>query len=159
MILNTPYNKESFDTFLKDFLPDYQKDERPVRTDGSILTQVTKLGASRQVDVTVLEAVCEETDSNRRIAITQAAFKILRSHGIRNAIVAFHDGNDQWRLSLLTSTLEIKDGKVVKKDSNPRRYSYLLGVEAKTVTPYKYLIEKGRVEDIKQLQERFSVEV
>jgi adenine-specific DNA-methyltransferase len=159
MILNTPYNKESFDTFLKDFLPDYQKDERPVRTDGSILTQVTKLGASKQVDVTVLEVECEETDSNRRIAITQAAFKILRSHSIRNAIVAFHDGNDQWRLSLLTSTLEINDGRVVKKDSNPRRYSYLLGVEAKTVTPYKYLIEKGRVEDIKQLQERFSVEV
>lgn len=159
MILDKPYNKELFDTFLTNFLPDYQKDERHVRADASILTQVTKLGESREVNVTVLEAECEETDSNKRIAITQAAFKVLREHSIRNAIVAFHDGNDQWRLSLLTSTLEIKDGKVVKKDSNPRRFSYLLGVGAKTVTPYKYLIEKGRVEDIKQLQERFSVEV
>ena len=160
MILDKPYNKELFDTFLKGFLPDYQKDERPVRTpDASILTQVTQLGASREVGITVLEAECEETDTNKRIAITQAAFKVLRDHSIRNAIVAFHDGNDQWRLSLLTSTLEIKDGKVIKKDSNPRRYSYLLGVGAKTVTPYKYLVDKGRVEDIKQLQERFSVEV
>jgi hypothetical protein len=160
MILNEPYNKDTFDQFLKDFLPDYQKDERPVRTpDASILTQVTQLGASREVGITVLEAECEEIDTNRRIAITQAAFKVLRDHQIRNAIVAFHDGNNQWRLSLLTSTLEIKDGKVVKKDSNPRRYSYLLGVGAKTVTPYKYLVEKGRVEDIKSLQERFSVEV
>jgi len=160
MILDKPYNKELFDTFLKAFLPDYQKDERPVRTpDGSILIEVTQLGVSRAVGITVLEAECEETDSNKRIAITQAAFKVLRDHSIRNALVAFHDGNDQWRLSLLTSTLEIKDGKVIKKDSNPRRYSYLLGVGAKTVTPYKYLVEKGRVEDIKQLQERFSVEV
>lgn len=160
MILDKPYNKELFDIFLKTFLPDFQKDERPVRTpDTSILTQVTQLGVSREVGITVFEAKCEETDTNKRIAITQAAFKVLRDHSIRNAIVAFHDGNDQWRLSLLTSTLEIKDGKVVKKDSNPRRYSYLLGVGAKTVTPYKYLIEKGRVEDIKQLQERFSVEV
>ena len=160
MILDKPYDKELFDAFLKNFLPDYQKDERPVRTpDSSILTKVIQLGASRAVGVTILEAECEETDSNKRIAITQAAFKVLRDHGIRNALVAFHDGNDQWRLSLLTSTLEIKDGKVIKKDSNPRRYSYLLGVGAKTVTPYKYLVEKGRVEDIKQLQERFSVEV
>lgn len=160
MILDKPYNKELFDTFLKAFLPDYQKDERPVRTpDSSILTRVTQLGASREVGITVLEAECEETDSKRRIAITQAAFKVLRDHSIRNAIVAFHDCNSQWRLSLLTSTLEIRDGKVVKKDSNPRRYSYLLGVGAKTVTPYKYLVEKGRVENIEQLQERFSVEV
>ena len=160
MILNEPFNKESLNSFLKDFLPDYQLDERSVRTpDKSILTEVTQLGSSRKAEVTVLEAECEETDTNRRIAITQAAFKVLREHSIRNAIIAFHDGADKWRLSLLTSTLEIKDGKVIKKDSNPRRYSYLLGVGAKTVTPYKYLVEKGKVEDIKQLQERFSVEV
>lgn len=160
MILNEPYNKELFNAFLKDFLPDYQKDERQVRApDKSILTEVNHLGISKEVGVTVLEAECEETDTNKRIAITQAAFKVLRDHSIRNAIIAFHDGADQWRLSLLTSTLDIKDGKVIKKDSNPRRYSYLLGVGAKTVTPYKYLIEKGKAEDIKQLQERFSVEV
>jgi adenine-specific DNA-methyltransferase len=160
MILNEPFNKELLNNFLKDFLPDYQLDERSVRTpDKSILTEVTQLGVSRKAEVTALEAECEETDTNKRIAITQAAFKVLRDHGIRNAIIAFHDGADQWRLSLLTSTLEIKGGKVIKKDSNPRRYSYLLGVGAKTVTPYKYLVEKGRVDDIKQLQERFSVEV
>ena len=160
MILNEPFNKELLNNFLKDFLPDYQLDERSVRTpDKSILTEVTQLGVSRKAEVTVLEAECEETDTNKRIAITQAAFKVLRDHGVRNAIIAFHDGADQWRLSLLTSTLEIKGGKVIKKDSNPRRYSYLLGVGAKTVTPYKYLVEKGRVDDIKQLQERFSVEV
>ena len=160
MILNEPYSKDLLGSFLKDFLPDYQKDERHVRTpDKSILTEVTQLGMSRDVNVTVLEAECEETDTNKRIAITQAAFKVLRDHSIRNAIIAFHDGADQWRLSLLTSTLDLKDGKVIKKDSNPRRYSYLLGIGAKTRTPHKYLIEKGKVSDIKALQERFSVEV
>ena len=123
MILNEPYNKELFNSFLNDFLPDYKKDEREVRTsDSSILTKVTKLGESGQLgNLAVLEAECEETDSNKRIAITQSAFRVLRDHGIRNAIIAFHDGADQWRLSLLTSTLEIKGGKVFKKYSNPRR--------------------------------------
>ena len=160
MILDKPYIKDSFLDFLNDFLPDYASDERPTRiSDGSILSQVIKLGVSKDLNLTVLDIECEEGDNNRRIAITQAAFKVLRDHGIRNALIAFHDSSNQWRLSLLTSTLDLQNGKVVKKESNPRRYSYLLGVGAKTVTPYKYLVEKGRVEDIKQLQERFSVEV
>jgi adenine-specific DNA-methyltransferase len=160
VILERPYTKASFNDFLDDFLTDFKKDERPVRTpDKSILTEVTQLGISKEANLTILEAECEETDSKKRIAITQAAFKVLRDHGIRNALIAFHDGADQWRLSLLTSTLELKDGKVVKKDSNPRRYSYLLGIGAKTRTPHKYLVEKGAVTDIKSLQERFSVEV
>jgi hypothetical protein len=160
MILDQPYNKDTFEGFLKVFIPDFVKDSRPVRThENSILTEVTQLGTSKEANVTILEAVCEETDSKKRIAITQAAFKVLRDHSIRNALIAFHDGADQWRLSLLTSTLELKDGKIIKKDSNPRRYSYLLGVGAKTRTPYKYLIEKGSVSDIKSLQSLFSVEV
>lgn len=160
MILERPYSKDTFAEFLKDFLPDFTKDERSVRTpDKSILTEVTQLGISKEINLTILEAVCEETDSKKRIAITQAAFKVLRDHGIRNALIAFHDGADQWRLSLLTSTLELQDGKVIKKDSNPRRYSYLLGIGAKTRTPHKYLIEKGKVADINSLQGRFSVEV
>lgn len=163
MMLNEPYNKDAFNQFLKGFLPDYKIDERDVRTpNGSILIHVTQLGISRSriLDVTVLEAECEETAANKRIAITQASFKVLRDHQIRNAIVAFYNNrSQQWRLSLLTSTLQIKDGKVVKKHSNPRRYSYLLGIGAKTHTPHKFLIDKGRVENIKQLQERFSTEV
>ncbi len=159
MILERPYDKEAFRQFLGDFLPDFTKDEREVRVDGSILTSVTQLGTSRDTNLTVYDAECEETDSGKRIAITQAAFKVLRDHGVRNAIIAFHDGADQWRLSLLTSSLELKDGKVIKKDSNPRRYSYLMGIGAKTKTPHKYLIEKGRVTDLASLQERFSVEV
>lgn len=160
MILERPYDKASFDAFLEDFLPDYQKDERPMRTvEKSILNKVQQLGVSKETDITVIDAECEETDGNKRIAITQAAFKVLRDHGIRNALIAFHDGADQWRLSLLTSTLELTNGKVVKKDSNPRRYSYLLGIGAKTKTPYKYLLEKGSVVDIKSLKERFSVEI
>jgi len=160
MMLERPYGKDAFVEFLNEFLPDFIKDERTVRTpDKSILADVTQLGISKETSVTVLEAECEETDSGKRIAITQAAFKVLHDHGIRNALIAFHDGGEQWRLSLLTSTLELKDGKVIKKDSTPRRYSYLLGIGAKTRTPYKYLVEKGRVSDIKSLQERFSVEV
>ena len=77
-----------------------------------------------------------------------------------NALVAFTYGTDQWRLSLLTSKLELnEDGKVVSVSSNPRRYSYLLGVGAKTNTPYKFLLDSGPATSIDELRNRFSVEV
>jgi hypothetical protein len=117
------------------------------------------MGTSMACNISVLSAFCDEANSGKRIGITQSAFKMLREHQIRNAIIAVHHGGGQWRLSLLTSTLELRDGKIVSKDSNPRRYSYLLGIGAKTNTPYKFLIEKGRVSDIESLRERFSVEI
>ena len=43
--------------------------------------------------------------------------------------------------------------------SNPRRFSYVLGPKAKVNTPTKYLISKGKIADLNDLKERFSLEV
>ncbi len=43
--------------------------------------------------------------------------------------------------------------------SNPRRFSYVLGPKAKVNTPTKYLIAKGKIGDLNDLKERFSLEV
>lgn len=160
MTLDTPFEKKSFIQFIKEFLPDFLPEEREVRTaENSLLKKVCLLGTSKACNVAIFEAGCSETDSGKRIAITQNAFRMLRDHQIRNAIIAIYDGSGQWRLSLLTSSLELIDGKIIKKDSNPRRYSYRLGIGTKINTPYKYLISKGSVSDLDSLRERFSVEV
>lgn len=162
-LLNKSYDREQFISFIKnEFLSDYDADIRPVRVHGkSLLQKVSKLGTSNALNVTVFEAHCDDSDSGKRIAITQDAFRMLRDTATRNALIVFYsEGSRNWRFSLLTSTLELsKDGKIVSKVSNPRRFSYLLGEEAKTVTPYKYLIKLGKVNDLEDLQKRFSVEV
>ena len=159
--LDKPYNKVEFVNYLNDtLLSDFILEERAIELDeGSIFIQMNHLGSSTIGEVSVFEAVCDEKDSGKRIAITQNAFRVLRQHGIANALIAFTYGTKQWRLSLLTSKLEYKDGKLVSKQSNPRRYSYLLGEDAKTHTPFKYLIERGRINSLEELMQRFSVEV
>ena len=161
MMLDKPYNKNDFLNFLNDnLLSDFIYDERKVQVaDKSLLISVSQLGTSQDSNITVLEVYCDEVNSNKRIAITQNTFRVLRNYGISNALVAFCYGTNQWRLSLLTSKLELRDGKILNIESNPRRYSYLLGEGAKTHTPYRFLIEKGRVSSIQSLKERFSVEV
>lgn len=157
-IFGSSFNLDTFTSFVEGFLPDFERDAHPVDTNG-ILRKVNQIGKSDACNLSVLEVSIDETDAEKRIAITQNAFRMLRRHRVRNALIAFHYGTENWRLSLLTSTLEIKDGKIVSKSSNPRRYSYLLGADAKANTPRKFLMRQGGVSDIKELQERFSVDV
>ena len=161
LIIEQAYNKAGFLDYLQNTLfSDFTLDDHSVELeDNSIFSEMNHIGISPVCNVAVFEAVCSEKDSKKRITITQNAFRVLRKHGISNAIIAFTYGTNQWRLSLLTSKLELKDGKVVSKFSNPRRYSYLLGEDAKTYTPYKYLIGKGSVSSLDELRGRFSVEV
>ncbi len=157
--LNAAYSRDSFLDFNKDFLSDLEIDIRDFNVNDDIKS-ATQIGKSKSLNLSVLELEVDESAQNRRVAITQSAFKLMRRHFIRNALVAFRYNDGDWRLSLLTSSLRLDDkGNVVKEESNPRRYSYLVGPTAKTKTPYKFLIEKGKVTDFVDLLDRFSVEV
>ncbi len=159
--LNQYYSRSDFVDFVKGFVPGFKYDESSLKLNhSSLFKSAQTLGYAIDDELAIIEITSDSTSTGKRIAITKEAFSIMREHGMSNAIIAFDSGQGEWRLSLLTNTLKLNDkGKISSESSNPRRYSYLLGVGAKTVTPYKYLVEKGNVEDIKQLQERFSVEV
>jgi len=115
--LENSYNKIDFINYLNDtLLPDFKLDERLIGLDGnSLFTRMTHLGYSTDGEISIFEAVCTKKDICKRIAITQNAFRVLRQHGISNALIAFTYGTKQWRLSLLTSKLELKDGKIISK--------------------------------------------
>ena len=115
---------------------------------------------SKKCDVVIFEVGLNENVQNRRVAITQEMFRILRGQRINNAIVAFYNTDRKnYRISLLTSKYEFDDDKIKKVISNPRRYSYYLGYGTKTNTTYKYLIKNGKVNSIEELTGRFSVDV
>ncbi|MEA2066515.1 MAG: Eco57I restriction-modification methylase domain-containing protein [Thermotogota bacterium] len=67
--------------------------------------------------------------------------------------------SDNYRFSFISVDLKEKEGKVVKEFSNPRRYSFFLGPQAKIHTPEQFLRKKGRVKSLEDLENRFSVEV
>lgn len=159
--LNSTYSRNQFIDFVKNFLPDFTYEEASIEVSSNSLFKTAQtLGHALDGELTILEVTADPMSAGKRIAITKEAFSILRDHGMSNALIAFDDGQGMWRLSLLTTTLKLNDkGKVTSENSNPRRYSYLLGVGAKTVTPHKYLVEKGRVAGLESLRERFSVEV
>jgi len=160
-ILKKEYHRDNFLYLLNDvLLPDYGKDEREVRFSNTIFNKVVQLGMSKKCDVFIFEVILNESVQNRRVAITQEMFRILREQRINNALVAFSNSDmKNYRISLLTSKYESDGDKVRKVISNPRRYSYYLGYGTKTNTTYKYLIQKGKTNSIDELIRRFSVEI
>ncbi len=160
-ILKKEYHIDNFTYVVEDILlSDFVPDKHEVQFNNSIFSKVTLLGASQKCDVSVYEVILNDGAQNRRVAITQEMFRILRGQGINNALVSFANADMQnYRLSLLTSKYEFNGDKVVKVLSNPRRYSYALGYGTKTKTAYQFLIGKGKVNNLDELIERFSVEV
>lgn len=160
-ILKKEYHRDNFLYLINDILlPDYLDDKHIVNQSTKAFSKVEMLGVSKKCELTVFEAVINEGYQNKRVAITQEMFKLLRNMKINNAIVAFTNSNFRnYRISLLTSRYDYKEGKIVKVLSNPRRYSYSLGFDTKTKTAYKFLISKGKVNSLNELIDRFSVEV
>jgi adenine-specific DNA-methyltransferase len=160
-MLKQKYSREDFLEFQKQFLPDFKKDIRRVSSDGLKVTDnVVLLGQSEQLDLHIFEFTHKST-ADARVSLAADGFKIMKDHAISQALAVYQsESSNDWRLSLMTATLAINQkGRVAQTFSNPRRYSFFLGPEARIHTPEEFLIKKGKVKDAQDLVSRFDVEI
>lgn len=160
--LEQKYDREQFLGFLKEaFLKDFAKDVRPVGVDNfKAIKKAYTLGASSDLYLQVFEF--EYSGSfNKRIALAKEAFQVMKQSATFQALAIFYSPEeDDWRFSLMTANPQrTEKGNITVAYSNPRRYSFFLGPNAKTNTPTKFLIKKGMVVDFEDLKSRFSLEV
>lgn len=163
MQLNEKYDREDFlDFLINHFLTDFEKDVRPVNPKGlTIINSASYLGQSKSLDLHIFELSYSESHANKRIALATDGFRIMQSTATFNALIVFNPQNKKnWRLSLMTANPEKNEkGGVSVHLSNPRRFSFELGGNAKINTPYNFLIKKGKISDLDDLGRRFSIEV
>lgn len=164
MKFKDPYNHNEFLDFLNNFLPeDFNEKEEDIIIKKERYKEITKakiLGYSESLDLFILE-MDHSRENDPRITIATDAFKILADHWIHKALVVFKNKDSKnYRLSYLTISLDLNEkNKPIRKYSNARRYSFFLGVDAKTRTPEQQLLKRGRIKDSEDLLSRFSVEV
>jgi hypothetical protein len=161
MNLNQSYNRETFIQIISNLSSDFKKDIRAFDYKSKVIENAYLIGKIESLDVQVIEIEISGNVKNR-IKITSEAFKLLNILAAQSALVSFFSNNNtsgKWRFSLLTTDYKIIDGNVSKEQSNPRRYSYVLGLNSKLYTPKKFLINKGPISDIEDLKSRFSLAV
>jgi hypothetical protein len=157
------YAKDDFAQFLKSFLPDdFEIDQEELNSDYSFkfIEKVAKLGECKSLDLKVFE-IDHKSENDPRVTLSKEAFRLMRSYASRRSLIIFKNPKTKnYRLSLITFQTSWDEGKKIKTEySNPRRYSFYLGPDAKTRTPEKFLIKLGKTNNFKDLLSRFSVEV
>ena len=160
------YSRADFVNYLRrDFLPDdFEQEESnvPFWAHMNYASAATCLGKSKTLDLVVYE-IKHTSRHDARVGLSKDAFRMLAGEKQSRALVIFvpEDDANNYRFSLIEIQLSIgeNDSNVTRTYSNPRRYSYYLGKGIACYTPNKYLNELGRVKDVKDLFDRFSVEV
>ena len=166
MEFNKAYKREEYLSFLRvNFLPDdFQQKissvENPVQF--QYTQQVTRLGECESLGLVVYE-VRHSSKHDARVGLTKEAFRLLADEFCERALVFFvpEDDDSNYRFSLIEITLDQSEEsfRISRRYSNPHRYSYYLGKGIAYYTPNKYLNEYGRVVNVEDLRNRFSVEV
>lgn len=126
------------------------------------IKSITLLGRSEDFDLAIYD-MTHESENDPKVSLTREAFKFMRQNveaSTLNALIIFKSNNsDNYRLSLLTTDYNNVGRKTEREISNPRRFSFYLGPDAKTKTPEQFLIKKGAISNLEDLKSRFSVEV
>lgn len=166
MDFKQPYNPNEFVNFLSTFLPDdFEKTEENIELNDLSFTpdrikNVKLIGNVSSLENLRIYEIYHESENDPRVTLSRETFRLMSNYGVKKALAAFISGNSQnYRFSLATIDLKLEGARVTREYSNPRRYSFYLGPEAKIHTPEEFLINKGKIKDLKDLQNRFSVEV
>lgn len=164
MDFNVKYDRQVYLDFLsKQFLPeDFHPADEDITPSFATdrIKSITQIGDCDSLELAVYE-IEHESENDPRVTLSRETFKLLAELGVPKALVLFVSQNsNNYRLSLVTVDLEWESGKRIKRVySNPRRYSFFLGPEARIHTIQEYLLKPGRLKDFDDLKERFSIEV
>lgn len=166
-LFTSPYDQKAFTKLLKGLLWDKYQDEGRYETKEiwqgfEYLTHYSRLGDIEldngwyKEQVLVLE-ITQKSINDARVSITKETIKLLKKDIFQwyyTVLVAFRsDANpNNWRFSLIKSN----DGK---SWNNARRFSYKLWLGEWHKTPKQYLVDKGTIKNLKDLIDRFDVEV
>lgn len=157
-----PYNHEDFIQLLNTLLPDFKEEKEGIQISRCFkhIKLVSKIGVSKSLGLKVYE-IEHESEHDPRVALSRESFLLMKDFAVRKALVIFkNQKSHNYRLSLITFESKWESGSKIKMSfSNPRRYSFFLGPDAKVKTPTKLLIVKGKMVDFDDLKNRFSIEV
>jgi hypothetical protein len=125
-----------------------------------------KLDDGKQLAIFTVEVADNISIVRNRQGLREIAAKYIDQNIIHGSIAFFYNRNQlDYRLSFIAkeASIDLQTGQMIKGETKPKRYTYLLGANEACTTPAKRMLvladkkDKGEV-NINQLKEVFSVE-
>ena len=164
-LLDSGYKREEWIDFLQtSFLPnDFKLKKQTINIEFKsryIRPQAYWIGDCDSLNNLAIIEISHGSENDPRIGVSRDAFRLMAELNLENALFFFvSENSNNYRFSLITLKLELEGTDVKYKFSNPKRFSFYLGENAKTRTPESFLMGSGRIRDFADLEARFSVEV
>lgn len=164
-LLSSKYDREAWIDFLQSKLMpnDFKLKRQTINIafrSRCIKPQAYWIGDCSSMDDLAVIEISHASEHDPRIGVSRDAFRLMAELNISKALFFFtSDNSNNYRFSLITLELKLVGTDVKYSFSNPKRFSYYLGEDAKIKTPANFLINKERIRDFEDLQNRFSVEV
>lgn len=164
-LLSSAYNREEWIDFLQSrFLPnDFKLKRQAINIyfkSKYIKPQAYWIGDCSSLDDLAVIEISHISENDPRIGVSRDAFRLMAELNLSKALFFFvSDNSRNYRFSLITLELKLQGTDVRYNFSNPKRFSFYLGEDAKIKTPESFLIKRDRIRDFEDLQSRFSVEV
>ena len=159
---NNKYDRNEFIPFLQHFLPNsfqIKNESIELNFKSEKIKKVNMIGIVDELDLPIYE-IHHDSENDPRVGLSRDSFRLIASYGYSSAICNFVSASSpNYRFSFIDIIPEVKKGKVIIQYSNPRRYSYFLGPDAKVHTPTEYLTKKIPITDKDEIKEKFSIEV
>ena len=142
----------------------FSNDEKVI--DGKQIGTV-KLDDGKQLAIFTVEVADSISIVRNRQGLREIAAKHIDQNIIHGALAFFYNKNQvDYRFSFIAkeASIDLETGELIKGETKPKRYTYLLGSNEACTTPAKRMLvladkkDKGEV-NINQLKEVFSVEV
>ena len=165
-VLGSPYNREAYMDLLHDqFNVDQLR--KPIQLGGNgdgveNLEQLGLIHVSDEKRLPIFEAhIRPETQLHRnRVGLRNVVAKKInqREEGALAVYLNERD-KDQWRLSLVAIEHRFdEDGNLIANETDSRRYTYLLGKDAKIRTATEQLTKLNKESSLEDFKNAFSVE-
>ncbi len=141
---------------------DFTQHDTEIKIDKSFkyFESIKLLGKSKKLNNLNIYLIKTNNDGKNRVTLSRDIFKLLKQYVIENALVILHSNDGSYRLSYVKSVLNWEDNNRINRTfSNPKRFSYLLGPNAKVHTPYNKIFKQGPISSINDLENRFNKEV
>lgn len=127
---------------------------------------IVKLDDDKQLAIFTVEVADSISIVRNRQGLREIAAKHIDQNIIHGALAFFYNKNQaDYRFSFIAkeASIDLETGELIKGETKPKRYTYLLGSNEACTTPAKRMLvladkkDKGEV-NIKELKEVFSVE-
>ena len=170
--LKQPYSRPNWQAWLSDIFGSqiqFESQAEHVEVDRDILKSIQRFATVKLADGKNLAVLDIETLAGVKIARNRVGLQVLVKNFIGNgyhAILAFYHSEDttqtEYRLSFISSELTIDaEGNIKEENTPPKRFTYVLGENAKTKTPadrLKTIADKRGKATLDDIKNAFSVE-